>query len=136
VIDESLKLNNVDYSSLPNSEDIVIMIPLTIGTLYVFQKEGHSLPTHYHDESTTHYSIIITGEYNISRDEKLSIGYPGDILNFKANEKHSITAITPGIILNSLHYSKLYQDISFQLNMLSNKVDILKKSVLGSLRNE
>ena len=67
------------------------------GHIYDFE-EGAELPTHIHNEFTTHMSFIMLGTFLITRSGVEHTHSFGEYVSFEPGEEHSIKALTKGRI--------------------------------------
>ena len=102
-IDPTLLPAGVNLATLPNDPSVLNLIPLTVGVMYVFQTPGLALDTHTHIDDNVHFSVVVSGSYTVVRQSTgTSTAVAGDLLDFAANDPHSITCVEPGTIVNVL----------------------------------
>jgi quercetin dioxygenase-like cupin family protein len=113
MIDSSLYREGMDYSCLPNHEDIPNPTPLVFGTHYLFRKKGVLLRPHNHLDKpeTEHFTIVLSGQFFVDRDGLTSLVNAGDILDFESSQQHSFVSLEPGAILNVLKAGSMLSSI-------------------------
>ena len=66
------------------------------GTLYDFEFAGDVLPSHVHDETNVHITIVARGRLKAySHDWSIEAG-PGQLLDFRPGEPHELMALEDG----------------------------------------
>ena len=65
-----------------------------VGTSYIFEHVGSTLPRHSHDEDTNHISICTKGSFEVSGDFETFVMLPGDIWDWpKCGILHQFMAL-------------------------------------------
>lgn len=81
------------------------------GTIFELEKAGDVFPTHVHDESSIHFTILAFGSIKCMgrpeiKDIVLTAEPGGTILNWKTGEAHGFTALTDGATLVNIRKNK------------------------------
>jgi quercetin dioxygenase-like cupin family protein len=63
------------------------------GVIYDFEKSGDTLPKHNHTENDVHITIVARGSVKAFSHDWEQVGTAGQILDFRPNEPHEITAL-------------------------------------------
>ena len=63
------------------------------GTIYDFEFAGDILPSHVHDETNVHITIVCKGKIKAYSDNWEKEGISGQILDFQVGEPHEIMAV-------------------------------------------
>ena len=63
------------------------------GIIHDFAKIGDELPTHVHDESTNHMTIIARGAFKCTTDTWEKELKAGDVIDWPAGVNHSFVAL-------------------------------------------
>ena len=103
-IDPDLQFPTINYASLAATPNQVCAVPLTVGTLYVFQTPGLQIPPHTHNDRRNHYTLVLSGQFSIDRNGDILLANPRDFVMYGENEIHSITCVKPGCIWNAFKY--------------------------------
>ena len=74
------------------------------GTLYEFTKVGAELPSHQHDASTVHLTIVLSGSVKSQGDGWEVTLKAGDIVAFKEGQMHNLIGLEVGSrVINIVH---------------------------------
>lgn len=63
------------------------------GAIYDFEKVGDILPKHNHSDYDVHITIVARGKIKVYSHDWEVEGIAGQILDFRPNEPHEITAL-------------------------------------------
>lgn len=103
-IDPDLQFPTIDYSQLPANADGINVVPLKVGTLYVFQRPGLCIPPHTHTDKRNHYTLVLSGQFSIDRGGVVMLANRHDFVMYRVGEQHSITCVAQGCIWNAFKY--------------------------------
>lgn len=74
------------------------------GTVYEFTKVGAELPSHQHDASSVHITVVVMGSVKSQGDGWEVILKAGDIVAFKENQMHNLIGLEVGSrVINIVH---------------------------------
>ena len=90
MIDETLLVTQ--RIPLPDQPQIPNPVPLTFGTYYRFQRAGVELAEHTHTDKTAHFTIVISGGFEITEAGVTRKVTAGDIVDLGVLP-HSFTAL-------------------------------------------
>jgi quercetin dioxygenase-like cupin family protein len=63
------------------------------GVIYTFEQAGDVLPTHSHDKSTAHITIVARGRVKAHGDGWSAEYGAGSVIDFPANQSHEFIAL-------------------------------------------
>jgi quercetin dioxygenase-like cupin family protein len=63
------------------------------GAIFDFEKAGDILPSHIHDETNVHITIVCTGKIKAYSHDWSIEAVPGKVIDFRPGEPHEIMAL-------------------------------------------